>query len=74
MWGVKASLVSVVIGEPGPVIPKLGERLQQIPGITLDITVQKRAIPGITKILHRTLRLHSPSLKKTQNGPKKVGK
>lgn len=53
MWGVK---VTVAIGTLGAVIPKLGEWIQQIPGTTSEISVQKRAILGAAKILRRTLR------------------
>ena len=35
MWGVKASVVPVVIGGLGAVTPKLEAWLQQIPGTTL---------------------------------------
>ena len=42
MWGVKAKVVPVVIGALVAVTPKLGEWLQQIPGRTSDISVQKR--------------------------------
>ena len=35
----------------GAVTPKLGERLQQIPVITPETSVQKTTIPGTAKIL-----------------------
>ena len=39
MWRVNASVVTVMIGALGAVTPKLGEWLQQIPGITPEISV-----------------------------------
>uniref|UniRef100_A0A3Q0S451 Immunoglobulin V-set domain-containing protein n=1 Tax=Amphilophus citrinellus TaxID=61819 RepID=A0A3Q0S451_AMPCI len=57
MWKVKVTVVPVVIGTLGAVTPKLGERLQQIPGTTSEISVQKSAILGTAKILRRTLTL-----------------
>ena len=56
-WKVKASVVPVVIGALGAVTPKLEEWLQQIPGKTSDISVQKSAVLGTAKILRRTLKL-----------------
>ena len=50
-------VVLVVIGTLRAVTPKLGEWLQQIPGILLEISAQKRAILGAAKNLCRTLRL-----------------
>ena len=44
MWGVKASVVPRVIGAHGAVTHKLGDWLQQIPGITPDTSVQKSTI------------------------------
>uniref|UniRef100_A0A3P9D2Q4 Histone H4 n=1 Tax=Maylandia zebra TaxID=106582 RepID=A0A3P9D2Q4_9CICH len=41
----------------GAVTPKLGEWLQQIPGITSEISVQKSAVLGTAEILRRTLKL-----------------
>ena len=57
MWGVKASVVPVVIGALKAVTPKLGEWLQQMPGITSEISVKLSAILETVKILCRTLRL-----------------
>ncbi|KAF7643082.1 hypothetical protein LDENG_00244990 [Lucifuga dentata] len=54
MWKVKST---VVIGALGAVTPKLGEWLQQIPGTTSEISVQKSAVLGTAKMLHRTLKL-----------------
>ncbi|KAJ0057310.1 hypothetical protein NL108_002264 [Boleophthalmus pectinirostris] len=56
-WKVKASVVPVVISALGAVTPKLEEWLQKIPGKTTDISVQKSAVLGTAKILHRTLKL-----------------
>ena len=50
MWRVKALVVPVVIGELWAVTPKLGEWLQQIPGMTLEISIQKRAHGGRVEI------------------------
>ena len=50
-------MVPVVIGALGGVIPKLGEWLQQIPGTTSELFVQKSAVPGTAKILRRNLKL-----------------
>lgn len=41
MWRAKATVGFVVIGARGTVTPKLGEWLQQIPGMTCEISVQK---------------------------------
>ena len=57
MWGVKASVVPMVIGQFGAVTPKLGDWPQKILGVTSKISVQKRAILRTAKILHWTLRL-----------------
>ena len=57
MWGVKATVVPVVIGALGAVTHKLGEWLQQIPGTTSEVSVQKSAVLGTAKILRRTLKL-----------------
>ena len=50
-------MVPVVIGALGAVTPKLREWLQQIPGRTSEISVQKSALLGTAKILRRTLKL-----------------
>ena len=55
MW--KVTVVPIVIGVLGTVTPKLDWWLQQIPGTTSEISVQKSALLGTDKILHRTLRL-----------------
>ena len=57
MWGVKRSVVPVVIGALKAVTTKVGEWLRQIPGITSAISVHKSTILGTVKILRRTLRL-----------------
>ncbi|TWW69251.1 hypothetical protein D4764_18G0000570 [Takifugu flavidus] len=57
MWGMKATVVPVVIGTLGAVTPNLSRWLQQIPGTTSEISVQKSAVLGTAKILRRTLRL-----------------
>ncbi len=57
MWKVRATVVPVVIGALGAVTPKLGEWLQQIPGKTSEVSVQKSAVLGTAKILRRTLKL-----------------
>ncbi|TWW57300.1 hypothetical protein D4764_07G0000190, partial [Takifugu flavidus] len=57
MWGMKATVVPVVIGTLGAVTPNLSRWLQQIPGTTSEISVQKSAVLGTAKVLHRTLRL-----------------
>ena len=41
----------------GAVTPKLDGWVQQIPGTTTEISVQKSGLLGTAKILHRTLRL-----------------
>lgn len=43
MWGVKTTMVFVVIGA---VTPKLEEWLHQIPATTSEIFVQMSAVPG----------------------------
>lgn len=43
LWTGKASVVPVVIGAVVAVMPKLEEWLQQIPGITSEIYVQKNS-------------------------------
>ena len=49
-------MVPIVIRALGAVTPKLDWWLQQIPGTTSEISVQKSAILGAAKILCRTLR------------------
>ncbi|XP_078791071.1 uncharacterized protein LOC111949134 [Oryzias latipes] len=56
-WKVKVTVVPVVIGALGAITPKLEEWLQQIPGKTSDLSVQKSAVPGTAKILCKTLKL-----------------
>ena len=53
MWGIKASVVPLVIRALVAVTPKLGEWLQQIPGTKSKISVQKSAILGAAEILSR---------------------
>ncbi|TWW80098.1 hypothetical protein D4764_10G0011280 [Takifugu flavidus] len=57
MWGMKATVVPVVIGTLGAVTPNLSRWFQQIPGTTSEISVQKSTVLGTAKILRRTLRL-----------------
>ena len=57
MWKVKAKVVPVVVGALGAVTPKVGEGLQQIPGTPSELSIQKNAMLGTVKILHRTLKL-----------------
>ena len=57
IWGVKASVVPVVIGTLRAVTPKLGQWLQQIP--VPEISVHKSTVVGTAKILRWTLRLPS---------------
>ena len=54
---MKVKVVPVVIGALGAVTPKLEEWLQQIPGTTSELSVQKSAVLGTAKILRRTLKL-----------------
>ena len=56
-WKVKAEVVPVVIGALGAVTAKREERLQQTPGTTSELSVQKSAVPGTAKILPTTLQL-----------------
>ncbi|KAF7655094.1 hypothetical protein LDENG_00060930, partial [Lucifuga dentata] len=70
MWKVKSKVVPVVTGALGAVIPKLGAWLQEIPGTTSEVSVQKNAVLGTAKILQnpqspRPL-VEDPSLRKTQ--------
>ena len=46
MWKVKATVVPVLIGAIGKVNPTLGHWLQQITGITSEISVQKSTVLG----------------------------
>ena len=57
MWGVKATVMPVVIGALGAVTHKLGEWLQQIPGTTSEVSVQRSVVLGTVRILHRTVKL-----------------
>ena len=57
MWKVKAKMVPVVVRARCAVTPKLEEWLQQISGTTTEVSVQKSAVLGTAKILHRTLKL-----------------
>ncbi|KAF7648062.1 hypothetical protein LDENG_00162600 [Lucifuga dentata] len=69
-WKVKSKVVPVVIGALGAVAPNLGEWLQEIPGTTSEVSVQKSAVLGTAKILQnpQTPRplVENPSLRKTQ--------
>ena len=66
-------MVPVVIEALGAVTPKLEERLQQIPGTTSELSVQKSAVLGTAKILRRTIKLpglwEDPRLRKTHTPP-----
>ena len=44
MWGIKISVVPMMIGTVWVVTPKLGEWLQQIPETTSEISVLKSTI------------------------------
>ncbi|KAF7652030.1 hypothetical protein LDENG_00102420 [Lucifuga dentata] len=50
-WKGKSKVVPVVIGALGAVNPKLEEWLQEIPGTTSEVSVQKSAVLGTAKIL-----------------------
>ena len=50
-------MAPVVIGAVGALTSKLGKWLQQIPGITSEISVQRIATLGTATMLHSTLRL-----------------
>ena len=52
MWGVKASVVTVMIGALFEVTSKLGEWLQEIPGTISKISVQTTVILRTAKILY----------------------
>ena len=54
MWGVKVTVVQMVMGVLGAVIPNLGSWLLQIPQIPSKISVEKSGILETAKILHRT--------------------
>lgn len=56
-WKVKSKVVLVVAGALGAMTPKLAESLQQIPGKTTKVSVQKSAVFGTAKILRSTLKL-----------------
>ena len=56
-WKVNAKVLPVVIGAIGAVTPKLEEWLQQIPGTTSELDVEKSAVLGTAKVLRRTLKL-----------------
>ena len=51
MWGVKTTVVPVVIEPLGAMTHILGEWLQQIPGTTSEVSVEKRAVLGTAKIM-----------------------
>lgn len=59
-WKVKAKVVPVMVGTLRPVTSKLWKWLQQIPRRTLEISVQKSAVLGTVKILHKTLKFPGP--------------
>ncbi|KAF7654704.1 hypothetical protein LDENG_00066000, partial [Lucifuga dentata] len=48
-WKVKSKVVPVVTGALRAVTPKLGEWLQEIPGTTSEVSVQKSAVLGTAK-------------------------
>lgn len=62
LWNLNATWVPVVIRALGAVIPKLGKRVQQIPGKTSDIYIQKCAVLATAKILCMTLKLPGSEL------------
>lgn len=53
MQSMKATVAPVVLGALSAMISKLGEWLQQIPGMTSEIFVQKSTVLGTPKILCR---------------------
>lgn len=53
MWRVRVTVVLVVSGVLGALTPKLGELLQQIPGTTSEISVQKSAVCKHTETYRR---------------------
>ena len=53
---MKAVVVPIVTGALGAVTPKLEWWLQQIPGTTTEISVQKSTLLGTAKILGQALR------------------
>ena len=57
MWGIKVTVVPVVIRALGTVTHKPVEWLQQIPGTTSEVSVQKSTVLGTARILCRTLKL-----------------
>ena len=57
MWGVKATVVPIVIRTLGAGTFKLDWWLQQISSTTSEISVQKSALLGTAKILCRILNL-----------------
>ena len=57
MWKVKAKVVPIVIGALGAVAPTLEKWLEEIPGETTEVSIQKNAILGTARILRRTLKL-----------------
>ena len=54
---MKVKVIPVVIGALGAVTPNLEKWLQQIPGTTSELFVQKSAVVGTAKVLRRTLKL-----------------
>lgn len=57
MQKAKTKVVAALVGALGAVAPKLGERLQKIPGTTSNLSAQKNAVLGTANILHNTLKL-----------------
>ena len=57
MWKVEAKVVPIVVGALGAVTTTLEKWLEQIPGRTTEISIQKNAILGTSRILRRTLKL-----------------
>ena len=51
LWSVKVAVVPIVIRALGAVTPKLDGLLQQMPGTTSEISVQKSALLGTAEIL-----------------------
>ena len=57
MWKVKVKVVPIVIGALGAVAPTLEKWLEEIPGETTEVSIQKNAILGTARMLRRTLKL-----------------
>lgn len=60
MWKMKTKATLVITGAFGIMIPKIEKWLQQIPGTTSEISIQKNVLLGIAKVLRGTLNLLRP--------------